>query len=226
MKKGIEHTRNGDLIARVRARATRKGKIHDMARGMSPAPSWYERATPEQIAAAEAALGFGLPPLYRQLLTEVANGGFGPGYGLIGVDGGSGDFGSGHLAELYARAHAAARSELFPPLPGQMLPVCNWGCGIYSCLDCRTAEAPVYFFNPDLHVLDGDHVEATLLDAKGEVVWTYEPEGAEPAPEPEDEEPAGPPRLFLHKPSLAAWMEAWAKGTSLWNEMERLMAEG
>jgi hypothetical protein len=40
-------------------------------------------ATPEQLANAEALLGFELPPLLRRLYLEVANGWIGPGYGLI-----------------------------------------------------------------------------------------------------------------------------------------------
>jgi hypothetical protein len=37
------------------------------------------------ITEAERVLGFSLPGFYVRLLTEVANGGFGPGYGIIGV---------------------------------------------------------------------------------------------------------------------------------------------
>ena len=48
-----------------------------------PAP-----ATPEQLSEAERRLGVELPPLLRRLYLEVANGGFGPGSGLVGVVGG------------------------------------------------------------------------------------------------------------------------------------------
>ncbi|HZS77994.1 MAG TPA: SMI1/KNR4 family protein [Ktedonobacteraceae bacterium] len=45
-------------------------------------------ATPQQLAAAEKELGFALPATLRALYIELANGGFGPGYGLRGVVGG------------------------------------------------------------------------------------------------------------------------------------------
>jgi hypothetical protein len=48
----------------------------------------YPPATERQLQAAETALGFALPPLLRSLYKHVANGGFGPSYGIIGVAGG------------------------------------------------------------------------------------------------------------------------------------------
>ena len=45
-------------------------------------------ATESQLADAERRLGFALPPLLRRLYAEVANGGFGPGSGILGVAGG------------------------------------------------------------------------------------------------------------------------------------------
>ena len=43
------------------------------------------------VEAAENELGFHLPPLLSQLYTQVANGGFGPGYGIFGLEGGYAD---------------------------------------------------------------------------------------------------------------------------------------
>ena len=40
------------------------------------------------IVDAESKLGFRLPPLLREIYSELANGGFGPGNGLIGLTGG------------------------------------------------------------------------------------------------------------------------------------------
>lgn len=41
-----------------------------------------------QIQETEQQLGFPLPPLLRLLYTEIANGGFGPGLGIVGTPGG------------------------------------------------------------------------------------------------------------------------------------------
>jgi hypothetical protein len=38
-------------------------------------------ASPRELAQSEERIGFNLPPLLRSLYSEIANGGFGPGYG-------------------------------------------------------------------------------------------------------------------------------------------------
>jgi hypothetical protein len=48
----------------------------------------YPPATERQLRTTEAALGFALPPFLRALYKRVANGGFGPSYGIIGLAGG------------------------------------------------------------------------------------------------------------------------------------------
>ena len=48
----------------------------------------FPPATEHRLRETEQELGFSLPPLLRLCYTQVANGGFGPGYGIIGVLGG------------------------------------------------------------------------------------------------------------------------------------------
>jgi hypothetical protein len=48
----------------------------------------FPPATPAQIWVTEDVLGVPLPPMLRALYTTVANGGFGPAYGIIGIAGG------------------------------------------------------------------------------------------------------------------------------------------
>lgn len=55
----------------------------------------FPPATEKQILKTEQQLRFALPPLLRLLYTRVANGGFGPGYGIIGAIGGFSFTGSG-----------------------------------------------------------------------------------------------------------------------------------
>ena len=65
----------------------------------------FPSATEEQLQETEEWLGFPLPPLLRLLYTRVANGGFGPGYGITGVIGGcplEDDMGNG-LIDAYFR---------------------------------------------------------------------------------------------------------------------------
>jgi hypothetical protein len=83
------------------------------------------KASPSEVEWAETQLGFELPPLLRRVHLEVADGGVGPGYGLLSV-----------------RAAVDLHRKLSCwPVP--MVPLCDWGCAIWSCLDCRTESGPV-----------------------------------------------------------------------------------
>ena len=70
--------------------------------GQKPALA-FPPATEQQIKATEKQLGFPLPPLLRLLYTQIANGGFGPGYGITGAtDGYRGvDAPYGSIAQQY-----------------------------------------------------------------------------------------------------------------------------
>lgn len=87
-------------------------------------------ATTESIRAAEQELGFLLYPLLRHLLQTVGNGGYGPGDGLIGIAGGSLDVEGRTLTEL--------RQILWPNDHRHVVPLCDWGDGIWTCLDNAT----------------------------------------------------------------------------------------
>ena len=87
-------------------------------------------AAPEAVEEAEEEIGYPLTPLLRRLYLEVGNGGFGPGYGILGLKDGHSDDGGHTAIELYRER--APREGL--------LPVCYWGCGIYSLIDCRTGR--------------------------------------------------------------------------------------
>jgi hypothetical protein len=91
-------------------------------------------ATSAVIEASERAIGCALHPLHRRLLQEVANGGFGPGDGLIGLPGGSLDVDRRSILELREILWLDADT----PLPLPVVPLCDWGCAIYSCIDCET----------------------------------------------------------------------------------------
>ena len=110
-----------DLLARVRARASDPATIHDNTKYWKAVHRIHPAATPEQITATEVAVGFALPQLLKEILMSIGNGGFGPGYGLIGVHGGYADFQGEHLADLARELGALDR---------KILPICNWGCGI------------------------------------------------------------------------------------------------
>jgi hypothetical protein len=136
----------------------------------------YPPAPPLLLEATEARLGFRLPPLLRELYTEVANGGFGPGYGIFGLEGGFSDpvismgEGDGTLLDWYSAYRGTdgsmpeLKSELDleggatlfidpEPKPGtwswfdKLVPICHHGDWQVSCINCGQASYPVFFYD-------------------------------------------------------------------------------
>ena len=86
---------------------------------------------------AEARLGFSLPPLLRRLYSEVANGGFGPGGGLLPID------------EAVAAYAEMTREPYLPkasPWPAGLLPLVDHEPG-YDCVEAPTGR--VVGWDPD-----------------------------------------------------------------------------
>jgi hypothetical protein len=138
-------------------------------------PGRVETFPPASVAvleASEASLGFRLPPLLRDLYTKVANGGFGPGYGILGLEGGQadpvitmGEEGGTLLDWYYAyRGTDGRMPELGSQLGNQdpfslfidpdpesgnwawfdkLLPISHHGDWQLSCLDCSSSTYPV-----------------------------------------------------------------------------------
>lgn len=101
-------------------------------------------AGPELVDEAEQAVGWPLPPLLRRLYLEVANGGFGPGYGILGLRGGHGLAPEGTAIEryrLFREWEAAPRPSLFP--------ICDWGCAISTFVDCSDQGAVMWGLDPN-----------------------------------------------------------------------------
>jgi hypothetical protein len=73
------------LIVRIKERVADPLRAVDAARWIVRMPTISPPATAAEVDAAQAALGFPIPPLLRRLYTEVGNGGFGPSYRLEGV---------------------------------------------------------------------------------------------------------------------------------------------
>jgi hypothetical protein len=120
------------LIEAIRERAARPELRNDFAHlfGAEVSPPTTTAAVDE----AERAIGYALHPFHRRLLTEVGNGGFGPGYGLVGLPGGISDVDGRSLVELSRMLLLELSAS--PPFPVSFL--CDWGCGVWGCLDCET----------------------------------------------------------------------------------------
>jgi hypothetical protein len=89
----------------------------------------------------ESSIGFAFPPVLELLYSTIGNGGFGPGYGIIGVRGGHAS-NLGTLAETFSEMKAGAK-YLGLKWPDGVVPFCEWGCNIFSCIDCADPNYPL-----------------------------------------------------------------------------------
>lgn len=87
-------------------------------------------ATTASIRDAEQKLGFLIYPLLRRLLQDVGNGGYGPGDGLIGI--------AGEALDVEGRSLTELRQTLWPNEQCNVVPLSDWGDGIWTCLDNAT----------------------------------------------------------------------------------------
>jgi hypothetical protein len=106
---------------------------------------------------AEALIGCPLPPAIAAVYSGVANGGFGPGYGLVGISGGRTGFASSHGQRHCEDQYAFLRRNADLNWPVFLLPLCDWGCGIYSCADASRPDAPMSTAFGDLLYDDPAH---------------------------------------------------------------------
>jgi hypothetical protein len=153
----------------------------------------WPRATEAQLVETERALGFALPPMLRMLYAEVANGGFGPGYGFVGAVGGAPESDMDmNLSQLYLVEYegpphleesdvAPGEPEWFEPFydewPRGVLRLVHWGCAIWSCLDTRTGRVHRYEAlhgkrARDVMILEADSMEQWLTRwLAGDSLW-------------------------------------------------------
>ncbi len=127
--------RGDDLVALIRERLS-STRLDDGTSGRRA----FEPASAQAIAEAEQSLDFALPPVLKQVLLEVGNGGFGPGHGLLGVRGGATDEHGNSMLDLYDGLSAPNPDDPGWRWPERLVPLCPWGDSTYSCIDCSVPE--------------------------------------------------------------------------------------
>ena len=106
----------------------------------------YPPATSELVMESERQLGFQLNPFLRAVYLDVANGGFGPSYGLVGLPGGATDDQGKTIIDNYK-----GLSEYFGDLwPNKLVPICHYGCGMLGCVDCSGTDGAMTTWHPGL----------------------------------------------------------------------------
>lgn len=109
-------------------------------RGAEP-PPLLPPCEPAAVDRAEGRLGVRFPPLLRLLYTQVAEGGFGPGDGIFGLD---------RLVEEH-ESHAVdlAEGQELGTWPTGLLPLCQLDETLTACIDCTTPEGAIVGFEFD-----------------------------------------------------------------------------
>lgn len=135
------------LIEQLKERATRGELTADSELADGP----FQPLSEEQITAAEAELGFRLPATLRRVYREVANGGFGPSYGLLGLKGGLLNEDRCDAVGRYLGYREPCPDDEHWHWPEGLLPVGHLGCAMYLCVDCSQEDGPVIWFEPNPH---------------------------------------------------------------------------
>ena len=103
----------------------------------------YPPALAQDVREAERILAFKLVLLHFRLYTEVGNGGFGPGYGILGVGNGYVDADGRSLVDAHTFVSLIERQS-GRVWPAGMLPLCAWGSAVWSCIDCKSKEGAIW----------------------------------------------------------------------------------
>lgn len=140
---------NDILIERLRHRLQDPERVTDATDVIKPRS--YPPATFQALDAAEIRLGFKLPTLLRRIYAEVANGGFGPSYGLLGIGGGATNEDSRDSVEVYEWFRKANPEDHYWHWPERLLPIGHLGCGMFCCADCSSEATPIIWFEPNPH---------------------------------------------------------------------------
>jgi hypothetical protein len=165
------------FIERLKDRIKDLDRVSDPAVGTRKAPD--PPASEAQVAAAERTLGFVLPSTLRRIYIEVANGGFGPAYGLYGVptkitQARRDRFWEGHWRRVKlprddpnwwpADVVPACRFDIVDlhqtywrlddtdpawRWPAKLIPACELGCGMYMCIDCNEPAGAIIQLEPN-----------------------------------------------------------------------------
>lgn len=120
-------------------------------RAAALSPDLPPAASPREVSELEAATGLCLPLFLRDVYLTVANGCFGPGYGLMPLIRHPLDEAEETVLGVYRSFRLPDPDDPAWFWPAHLLPICDWGCAIRSCVDCSTEEGSVVRFDPNGH---------------------------------------------------------------------------
>lgn len=143
---------------------------------LSADEAWQEHGphaplTAVQLAAVETGLGFALPSTLRALYTEVANGGFGPQYGLLGLSGGMLNEDGLDALRQYQAYRTPHPRDPYWGWPHGLIPLGHLGCAMYLCVDCTAPHGPVTWFEPNPHSPGQSWADSYIQFAESTDTW-------------------------------------------------------
>jgi hypothetical protein len=122
-----------------------------------------------------------LPDLVRRIYTEVADGGFGPGYGLFPITS-KNDSEQESIAAIYQEVLDIAKCHPLWNWPRKLIPMADMGCGMYYCVDCYFDKLPVILF-------DQSNLDSEVDDDEAALRWSN--------------------AFWFESPSLVKWLNDW-----------------
>jgi len=123
---------------------------------------------------AERAIGFKLPGLLSAIYLEVGNGGFGPEYGILGTNGGA-ELDGCTLETCYLNRVKLEKQNAVWRWPKRLLPLANYGCGMWSCVDCEYRTLPMMLWDPNNldSKLDGANARLNWGNSFWDQGWSF-----------------------------------------------------
>jgi len=168
------------LLAAIQSRVHVRARTTVMRQAGARTRSRSNRRVPnppvseESFVALESLLQNPLPRLFRRLYARIGDGGFGPGYGLLPL---------ASVQHEYLRFR-----RIYSWWPVALVPVLEWGCGIFSCIDLDSPATTVLRYDPDM-----EEDETRSILGSGYIA----------------------PHLLPEAASFHDWLEAWLCGRSL-----------
>jgi hypothetical protein len=134
------------LIDQLRERANSPSLSSDRAASFPCTPG--DCLDESDILCVERQLGFSIPSLLRDTYLHVGNGGWGPGRGLLPLIGTTESSDCESASGLYEIFTAPDPTDPARIWPRYLLPFCDWGCAIRSCVACDLPLNPIFTFDP------------------------------------------------------------------------------
>lgn len=123
-------------------------------------PLYSPPIEPISLEECEQHLGFKIPVILRDIYLYVANGGIGPdsdtmqdGTILRAIKNNT-ESGFPSIVEVYMFLKQPLKDNKLWVWPNKLLPFCDWGCGMYSCIDCSRSNLPLYLYDSNVQLFD------------------------------------------------------------------------